>query len=77
MLMIAAIPIDWTFVLVLLALFPGYGRVAVPDVGGSALVGHIGGSFLIVSAGFAFYAGGTISINSSFKRSMLPLLSRA
>jgi succinate-acetate transporter protein len=47
------------------------------DVGGSALVGHIGGWFLIVSAGFAFYAGGAISINSSFKRTLLPLFSRA
>jgi len=76
MLMIAALPINGAFVLILLALFPGYGLSAVPDVGGSDLVGHIGGWFLIVSAGLAFYTGGAIVINSSFKRTMLHLFSR-
>ncbi len=61
---------------VLLTLFPGYGLSAVPDAGGPEVVGHIGGWFLIVSAGLAFYGGAALVLNSTFERSVFPMLPR-
>ena len=74
---IAALPVNLEFVAILLALVPGFALAAVPNVGGPAAVGDIGGYFLILSAGLAFYGASALVINSAFRRRVLPLLSRA
>jgi uncharacterized protein len=74
---IAATRVNLEFVGILLALVPGFGLAAVPNVGGSATIGNIGGYFLILSAGLAFYGASALVINSAFQRPVLPLLSRA
>lgn len=72
----ASFRLNAAFVLVLLALFPGYGLSAVPDVGGPAAVGHVGGWFLIISAGLAFYTAAALALNSTYERAVLPMFSR-
>ncbi|MGH9102170.1 MAG: acetate uptake transporter [Acidimicrobiales bacterium] len=74
---VAALTVNLTFVAILWALVPGFGLVAVHDVGGLAVIGHIGGYFLILSAGLAFYGASALVVNSSFRRPVLPLISRA
>jgi uncharacterized protein len=74
---IAAAKVNLEFVAILLALVPGFGLVAVPNVGGPTSIGDIGGYFLILSAGFAFYGASALVVNSAFQRPVLPLLSRA
>lgn len=77
-LFIASLKLNAAFVLVLLALFPGYGLSAVGYISSTpAIIGQIGGWFLIVSAGFAFYAGGALALNSTFERTVLPMLPRS
>lgn len=75
-LFLASFKLNAAFTLVLLALFPGYGLSAVPNVGGSTLVGHIGGWFLIASAGLAFYSGAALVLNSTYEKSILPMFPR-
>ena len=75
-LMIAAARFNAVFVLVLLALFPGYGLAGVGDVGNFTTVGNVGGWFLIISAGLAFYAAGALVLNSCYSRTVLPMFSR-
>jgi succinate-acetate transporter protein len=75
-LFVASFKLNAAFTLVLLTLFPGYGLSAVPNVGGPDVVGHIGGWFLIVSAGLAFYTGAALVLNSTFERMVLPMLPR-
>ncbi len=55
----------------------GFGLVAVTIASGLAQAGHIGGCFLIMSAGPAFYGASVMVINSAFRRRVLPLISRA
>lgn len=74
---IAAANVNFEFVGILLALVPGFGLAAIPQVGGSTTIGHIGGWFLIASAGLAFYGASALVINSAFQRTVLPLASRA
>lgn len=75
-LFLASLKLNAAFMLVLLALFPGYGLSAVANVGGPATVGKIGGWFLIVSAGLAFYAGAALVLNSTYEQMVLPMFSR-
>ncbi len=74
---VAALPVNLEFVAILLALVPGFGLAAVPNVGGPAVIGNTGGYFLILSAALAFYGASALVINSTFQRRVLPLLSRA
>ena len=74
---IAALRVNLEFTGILLALVPGFGLAAVPNVGGPAVIGNIGGYFLILSAGLAFYGASALVINSAFQRTVLPLLSRS
>lgn len=77
-LFVAAFKLNAAFVLVLLALFPGYGLAAVGNLSGMpSVIGQIGGWFLIVSAGLAFYAGGALALNSTYERPVLPMWPRA
>lgn len=76
-LFLASFKLNAAFVLVLLALFPGYGLSAVGNLSEPAVIGHIGGWFLIVSAGLAFYAGGALALNSTYERAVLPMFPRA
>ncbi|MGH8889700.1 MAG: acetate uptake transporter [Acidothermaceae bacterium] len=74
---IAATRVNMEFVGILSTLTVGFALSGVTNVGGPAVVGHIGGWFLFVSAGFAFYGASALVINSAFQRQVLPLLSRA
>jgi succinate-acetate transporter protein len=77
-LFIASFKLNAAFVLVLLALFPGYGLSAVGNITGMpGVIGEIGGWFLIVSAGLAFYTGGALALNSTYEREVLPMFPRA
>jgi succinate-acetate transporter protein len=73
MLAVAAARSNVTYMLFLLALVPGYVLAAIPFVGGSDVIGHIGGWFLILAAVLAFYAGGAVVVNSNWQRELLPL----
>jgi uncharacterized protein len=74
---IAATKVNLEFVGVLWALVPGFALAAVTNVGGPMSIGNIGGYFLILSAGLAFYGASALVINSAFQRTVLPLASRA
>jgi succinate-acetate transporter protein len=77
-LFLASFKLNAAFVLVLLALFPGYGLSAVGNLSGMpTVIGQIGGWFLICSAGLAFYGGGALALNSTYERTVLPMFSRA
>jgi succinate-acetate transporter protein len=76
-LFLASFRLNAAFVLVLAALFPGYALSAVPLVGSSTTVGHVGGWFLIISAGLAFYGAAALVLNSTYERVVLPMFSRA
>lgn len=77
-LLLASFKLNAAFVLVLLALFPGYGLSAVGYLSSMpAVIGQIGGWFLVCSAGMAFYAGGAIALNSTYERTVAPMFSRA
>lgn len=73
---IAALKVNLEFVGILWALVPGFGLAAVYDVGGPAAIGDIGGYFLILSAGLAFLGATALVVNSSYQRTVIPLLSR-
>lgn len=74
---VAAAKINLEFVGILAALVPGFGLVAVNNVGGPTVIGNIGGYFLILSAALAFYGASALVVNSAYRRPVLPLLSRA
>jgi succinate-acetate transporter protein len=74
---VAAAKVNFEFVLILVALIPGFGLAAVPQVGGPAGFGHLGGWFLVASAALAFYGASALVLNSAYQRTVLPLLSRA
>jgi hypothetical protein len=77
-LFLAAFKLNGAFVLVLLALFPGYGLAACGNLASlPPVIGQVGGWFLIVSAGLAFYAGGALALNSTYERAILPMFPRA
>lgn len=77
-LFVASFRLNAAFTLVLLALFPGYGLSACGNIGSlPAVIGQIGGWFLICSAGLAFYAGGALALNSVYERTVLPMFPRA
>ncbi|HEY7010207.1 MAG TPA: acetate uptake transporter [Jatrophihabitantaceae bacterium] len=77
-LFLASFKLNAAFVLVLLALFPGYGLAAVGNLASMpTVIGQIGGWFLIVSAGLAFYAGGALALNSTYERPVVPMWPRA
>jgi len=77
MLMVAATRVNAAFVLLLLALFPGYALAGINDVGAGKGFGEVGGWFLIIAAGLAFYCAGALVLNSTFNRTVLPMFSRA
>jgi succinate-acetate transporter protein len=74
---VAALKVNFEFAGILWALVPGFALAAVADVGGPASIGDIGGYFLILSAGLAFYGASALVINSAYQRTVLPLASRA
>lgn len=64
------------FVLVLVALVPGFTMSAMANWYGTAIpgwVGHVGGYCLIASAAFAAYSASAMVLNSTWQRPMLPL----
>lgn len=75
----AALRLNLALVAVLLALAIGYTLTGIPRVSGSVgagalgMVGQIGGYFLMLSAGFAYYTGLAVVVNTSLKRTLLPL----
>jgi succinate-acetate transporter protein len=73
---VAATRVNFEFVGVLAALVPGFGLAGVYDVGGPAVIGHIGGYFLLLSAGFAYFGASALVLNSSFQRTLIPLATR-
>jgi len=77
-LFLASFKLNASFMLTLLALFPGYGLAACGNIASlPVVIGQIGGWFLICSAGLAFYAGGALALNSTYERTVLPMFSRA
>jgi succinate-acetate transporter protein len=75
-LLLASFKLNMAFVLVLLALTPGYALSGIGNLSAPAAIGHIGGWFLIASAGLAFYAGGALTLNSTYERVILPMFVR-
>ena len=73
MLTVAAMRANLAYGATIAALVPGYALVAVTDVGGPAVVGHIGGWFLVLAALLAFYAAGAVVVNSQWCRELLPV----
>jgi succinate-acetate transporter protein len=74
-LMIAALRLNASFTLVLLALVGGFALAGINDIWAAVtpVVGQIGGYCLIASAAFAAYAASAMVINSTWKRNLLPL----
>lgn len=64
---------------VLLTLGIGYTLAGIPEVSGSlgkgalGQVGYVGGFALIASAGIAYYMGTALVINTTMKRTLLPI----
>lgn len=74
---VAAVKVNLEFTGLLAALVPGFALAAVFDVGGPAVIGHIGGYFLILSALLAFAGATALVINSAYQRTIIPLASAA
>jgi succinate-acetate transporter protein len=72
----AAARVNLELVAILAALVPGFGLVAVQNVGGPAAIGNVGGYFLILSALLTFYGASALVLNTAYGRALLPLLSR-
>jgi succinate-acetate transporter protein len=75
---VAALSVNWGLVVVLATLAAGYLLSGIPylaqhTAGGYAIVGNIGGWFLVASAFFAYYVGSAMVVNSSRGREVLPL----
>jgi hypothetical protein len=77
MLAAAAVKLNPVFVAILLALVPGFSLAALGLIGEPAVIGNIGGYFLILSALLAFYAGSALVINATHGRTVLPLFGKA
>jgi hypothetical protein len=77
MLAVAALRLNAVFVSVLATLVPGFALSALGLIGEPAVVGHIGGYFLLLSALLAFYAGSALVINATYGRTVLPLFGDA
>lgn len=75
---VAALSLNATFVAILGALTGGFVLVGIHNLtGGFDAVGYIGGYLLIASAALAYYAGAALVVNSTWKRTLLPLFGRA
>lgn len=75
---LAALSLNGTFVSILGTLTAGFVLVGIHNLtGGFAAVGYVGGYLLIVSAALAYYAGAALVVNSTWKRTLLPLFGRA
>lgn len=77
-LMLAALPTNAGLVLTLGLLAIGYILSGIPNVtgaaaNGKALIGVLGGWFLVASAFFAYYTGAALVVNSSWGRTVLPI----
>lgn len=75
-LMLAALPTNAGLVLTLGLLAIGYILSGIPNItgaGGKALIGVLGGWFLVASAFFAYYTGAALVVNSSWGRTVLPI----
>lgn len=69
----AALRMNVGLVVITASLLLGYALAAVTDVGGVAVVGHIGGYFLFLAGLAALYVGSAMLINSTWERPVLPL----
>jgi succinate-acetate transporter protein len=79
---IGAARLNAVFFMVLAPLAAGFVLAGIPDVAGATAgalkeLGHIGGYLLIFSAGVAYYAGSALVLNSTYKRTVLPLFGDA
>lgn len=75
-----ALRLNMAFVLVLIALVPGFTMSAMANWYGTAIpaeIGHVGGYCLIASAAFAGYTATAMVLNSTWERSFLPLFRTA
>ena len=73
----AALKLNAVFVAVLATLVPGFTLSGLSLVGEPAVIGNIGGYFLILSALLAFYAASALVMNAVHGRTVLPLFGRA
>lgn len=73
----AALRLNPVFVSILWTLVPGFALVGLGLIGEPAIIGHIGGYWLIASAVLAFYGASALVINSSYRRTVLPLFGKA
>jgi uncharacterized protein len=73
----AALRLNAVFVGILAALVPGFALSGLGLIGEPAVIGHIGGYFLLLSALLAFYAASALVINAVYGRTALPLLGQA
>jgi succinate-acetate transporter protein len=61
----------------------GYVLAGIPwlvnsvGAGGWGIIGNIGGWFLVASAFFAYYTGAALVVNSTWKRTLLPIFGEA
>lgn len=77
MLGMAAVKLNPVFVMILLALVPGFSLAALGLIGEPAVIGNVGGYCLIASAVFAFYAASALVVNATCQRTVLPLFGKA
>lgn len=73
---VAAARLNATFVVILLALVPGFVMPAMANWYGTTIpawVGHIGGYCLVASAALAAYAASAMVLNSTWQRPVMPL----
>jgi succinate-acetate transporter protein len=73
----AAARLNAVFAALLAALVPGFALSGLALIGESAVIGHVGGYFLILSAIVAFYAASALVMNAMYGRTVLPLFGRA
>lgn len=77
MLGIVAMRLNVAFVAILLTLSAGFTLSALPDYYGTAMptvLGHIGGYCLIASAAIAAYTATAMVLNSTWERSVMPMI---
>lgn len=73
----AAFKLNAVFVSILATLVPGFALSGLGLLGEPAVIGHIGGYFLILSALLAFYGASALVMNAVYGRTVLPLFGRA
>lgn len=73
----AALRLNPVFVAILWTLVPGFTLSGLGLIGEPAVIGHIGGYWLIASAVCAFYGASALVINSTYQRTVLPLFGKA